>query len=120
MDAATIWEWIIKSVIVLLAMTLGFAYVTLYERKVLARMQVRIGPNRAGPFGSLQPIADAIKLIFKNLELILAWGQQCVRETHGAPVGGFQTPEGQRVRANRDVILHGREPDLDLTRLPPP
>jgi len=48
MDAALIWEWIIKSVIVLLVMTAGFAYVTLYERKVLAHMQSRIGPNRAG------------------------------------------------------------------------
>jgi len=66
MDAATIWEWIIKSVILLLAMTLGFAYVTLYERKVLARMQVRVGPNRAGWQGILQPIADAVKLIFKE------------------------------------------------------
>jgi NADH-quinone oxidoreductase subunit H len=66
MDAATIWEWIIKSVILLLAMTLGFAYVTLYERKVLARMQARIGPNRAGWRGLLQPIADAVKLIFKE------------------------------------------------------
>ena len=66
-----IWEWIIKSVIILLAMTGGFAYTTLYERKVLARMQVRIGPNRAGPFGLLQPIADAVKLIFKE-ELIPA------------------------------------------------
>jgi NADH-quinone oxidoreductase subunit H len=47
-------------------MTLGFAYVTLYERKVLARMQVRVGPNRAGPGGILQPIADALKLIMKE------------------------------------------------------
>ena len=69
MDAALIWEWIIKSVIVLLVMTLGFAYVTWYERKVLAHMQARIGPNRAGLFGLLQPIADAVKLIFKE-ELI--------------------------------------------------
>jgi NADH-quinone oxidoreductase subunit H len=66
MDAALIWEWIIKSVIVLLVMTLGFAYVTWYERKVLARMQARIGPNRAGWAGLLQPIADAVKLIFKE------------------------------------------------------
>jgi NADH-quinone oxidoreductase subunit H len=71
MDAAIIWEWIIKSVLILLTMTGGFAYVTLYERKVLARMQVRIGPNRAGPGGILQPIADAVKLIFKE-ELIPA------------------------------------------------
>jgi NADH-quinone oxidoreductase subunit H len=69
MDAALIWEWIIKSVIVLLAMTGGFAYLTLYERRLLARIQVRIGPNRAGPFGILQPVADGIKLIFKE-ELI--------------------------------------------------
>ena len=66
-----IWEWIIKSVLILLTLTGGFAYTTLYERKVLARMQVRIGPNRAGPFGFLQPIADAVKLIFKE-ELIPA------------------------------------------------
>ncbi len=71
MDLSMIIEWLIKSVILVLIMTGGFAYVTLMERKVLARMQVRIGPNRAGPAGALQPIADAVKLIFKE-ELIPA------------------------------------------------
>jgi NADH-quinone oxidoreductase subunit H len=71
MDAGLIWEWVIKSVIILIFLTAGFAYVTLYERKVLARIQVRIGPNRAGPGGFLQPVADGIKLIFKE-ELIPA------------------------------------------------
>jgi NADH-quinone oxidoreductase subunit H len=71
MDSAVILEWVIKAVLVLLTMTGGFAYVTLYERKVLARMQVRVGPNRAGPWGFLQPVADGIKLIFKE-ELIPA------------------------------------------------
>ena len=71
MDPSMIWEWIIKSALMLLVLTAGFAYVTLFERKVLARMQVRIGPNRAGPFGILQPVADGIKLIFKE-ELIPA------------------------------------------------
>ena len=66
MDFATILEWIIKSLIIVLSLTAGFAYTTLYERKVLARMQVRVGPNRAGPMGILQPIADGIKLIFKE------------------------------------------------------
>lgn len=66
MNASLIWEWIIKSVLSVLVLTGGFAYVTLYERKVLARMQVRVGPNRAGPGGLLQPIADAFKLIFKE------------------------------------------------------
>ncbi len=70
-------EWVIKAVILVLSLTLGFAYVTLYERKVLARMQVRIGPNRAGPQGFLQPIADAVKLIFKE-ELTPANAQKWV------------------------------------------
>ena len=66
MEAALIWEYVIKSVVIMLGLTLGFAYVTLFERRVLARIQVRIGPNRAGPQGILQPIADAVKLIFKE------------------------------------------------------
>ena len=68
-DTAFFVEPIIKSLILVLGLTLGFAYLTLFERRVLARMQVRIGPNRAGPGGILQPIADAVKLIFKE-ELI--------------------------------------------------
>ncbi len=71
MDAGMIIEWVIKAVAILIFCTAGFAYTTLYERKVLARMQVRWGPNRAGPLASLQPVADGIKLIFKE-ELIPA------------------------------------------------
>lgn len=66
---ALIIEWIIKAVILLFALVTGFAYLTLYERKALARIQVRVGPNRAGPGGWLQPAADGLKLIFKE-ELI--------------------------------------------------
>ncbi|MCI0520356.1 MAG: NADH-quinone oxidoreductase subunit NuoH [Chloroflexi bacterium] len=66
MDFGLILEWVIKSAILLIMMVIGFAYLTLYERKVLARFQVRIGPNRAGPGGWLQPVADGIKLIFKE------------------------------------------------------
>jgi NADH-quinone oxidoreductase subunit H len=63
----TLWlEWFIKSLILILGLLTGFAYLTWYERRALARIQVRIGPNRAGPFGLLQPIADAVKLIFKE------------------------------------------------------
>jgi len=71
MDAALILEWVIKAAFLLLFGTGGFAYLTLYERRALARIQTRIGPNRAGPFGVLQPVADGIKLIF-NEELIPA------------------------------------------------
>ncbi len=63
----TLWlEWLIKGVVVTLALLTGFAYLTWYERRALARIQVRVGPNRAGPMGLLQPIADAVKLIFKE------------------------------------------------------
>jgi NADH-quinone oxidoreductase subunit H len=63
----TLWlEWLIKALVVTLALLTGFAYLTWYERRALARIQVRIGPNRAGPQGLLQPIADAVKLIFKE------------------------------------------------------
>ena len=66
MTVAQLIEYIIKSGIILLGMTVGFAYVTYYERKALARIQTRIGPNRAGPWGILQPVADGVKLIFKE------------------------------------------------------
>jgi len=63
----TFWlEWVIKGFVLCLILLTGFAYLTLYERRALARMQVRVGPNRAGYQGLLQPIADAIKLIFKE------------------------------------------------------
>ena len=64
-----ILEWVIKSIVIILFGLTGFAYTTYYERRWLARIQVRIGPNRAGPWGLLQPVADGIKLIFKE-ELI--------------------------------------------------
>ena len=66
MDYALILEWVIKSAILILFGVTGFAYVTYYERRALARFQSRIGPNRAGPLGLLQPIADGVKLIFKE------------------------------------------------------
>ncbi len=63
----TLWlEWFLKGLILCLILLGGFAYLTLYERRALARIQVRVGPNRAGPQGLLQPIADAVKLIFKE------------------------------------------------------
>lgn len=71
MEYGLILEWIIKAVLMLLILLIGFAYTTYLERKVLARMQVRYGPNRAGPKGLLQPVADGVKLIFKE-ELIPA------------------------------------------------
>jgi NADH-quinone oxidoreductase subunit H len=69
MDVAFWIEWTLKSAFMIFVLLTGFAYLTFYERKVLARIQTRIGPNRAGPGGFLQPVADGLKLIFKE-ELI--------------------------------------------------
>ena len=62
-------EWSIKSLVLITIILGGFAYTTLFERRTVARIQGRIGPNRAGPGGLLQPVADGIKLFFKE-ELI--------------------------------------------------
>lgn len=60
--------WNLLKIVVLLAPLMGaVAYLTLWERKLLAFMQVRLGPNRVGPMGLLQPIADAVKLLTKEI-----------------------------------------------------
>ena len=61
-----VWT-LIKIICVLLPVLGAVAYATLWERKLLGFIQVRHGPNRVGPFGLLQPIADAIKLLTKEL-----------------------------------------------------
>jgi NADH-quinone oxidoreductase subunit H len=60
------WVSVIKAGIIINLVLFGFAYLTLVERKVMGRMQLRYGPNRAGPYGLLQPIADLMKLIRKE------------------------------------------------------
>jgi NADH-quinone oxidoreductase subunit H len=57
---------LLVAVLVIFVLITGFAYMTYAERRVVALMQVRLGPNRVGPFGLLQPLADGIKLVFKE------------------------------------------------------
>jgi NADH-quinone oxidoreductase subunit H len=74
----SIWEWlheyvqytiynVVVALIILLPLFIVVAYYTLAERKVIGYMQVRIGPNRVGPMGLLQPFADMFKLMFKEI-----------------------------------------------------
>ena len=61
-----VWT-LIKIVCVLLPLLISVAYLTLWERKAIGWSQIRPGPNRVGPWGLLTPIADAVKLIFKEI-----------------------------------------------------
>jgi len=58
---------LVKIVAIILPLLVGVAYLTYAERRILAFMQVRVGPNRVGPYGLLQPLADGLKLLFKEI-----------------------------------------------------
>ena len=60
------WISLMKAILIVNLLLLVFSYMTLTERKVIGRMQLRYGPNRAGPYGLLQPFADLIKLVRKE------------------------------------------------------
>ena len=67
LNAAPWWlVVIVKAVIVLVIVQTVFAYSMLFERKIMAWMQLRPGPNRVGPWGLMQPAADAAKMLFKE------------------------------------------------------
>ncbi len=68
---------VVKVLVVFTAALLIVAYTTLMERKVLGHIQGRYGPNRAGPFGLLQPIADGIKLFFKE-DIIIPYANRII------------------------------------------
>ena len=60
--------WVMAKLSIILAVVMGMiAYLTLWERKMIGWMHVRLGPNRVGPMGLLQPVADGLKLVFKEI-----------------------------------------------------
>jgi NADH-quinone oxidoreductase subunit H len=62
--------WVLAKIIaIIVPLLLCVAYLTFWERKIIGWMQLRIGPNRVGPWGLLQPIADGLKLVFKEVIL---------------------------------------------------
>jgi NADH-quinone oxidoreductase subunit H len=66
----TLWPvvWALVKIVAVIAPLMGVvAYMTYFERKVIGAMQLRVGPNRVGPWGLLQPIADAVKLLLKEV-----------------------------------------------------
>ncbi|MGP6158131.1 MAG: NADH-quinone oxidoreductase subunit NuoH [Vulcanimicrobiaceae bacterium] len=70
MDVLNTVPWwlivLVKSAVILVVVLTVFAYAMLFERKIMAWMQLRPGPNRVGPWGLLQPAADAAKMLFKE------------------------------------------------------
>lgn len=72
-------ETLIKALILAVVLLTFGAYMTFLERVIMARMQLRIGPNRVGPFGLMQPLADGIKLLTKerfqpdNIDILTFW-----------------------------------------------
>jgi NADH-quinone oxidoreductase subunit H len=61
-----VWT-LVKVIVIAVPLIIGVAYLTYAERKVIGWMQVRIGPNRVGPLGLLQPFADVLKMLFKEI-----------------------------------------------------
>ena len=66
MTTAVLLEWVIKSALILFVLVTAVAYLTFLERKVMSWIQLRVGPNRVGWWGLLQPLADGVKMIFKE------------------------------------------------------
>jgi len=66
-DATAVGIVILKAVIVFVILLVGVLFMIWYERKVISWMQNRYGPNRTGPYGLLQSLADGVKVFFKEL-----------------------------------------------------
>jgi len=103
----------VKVIVVVVGLLGGFAYMTLVERKVIGRFQLRIGPNQAGPYALLQPIADAIKAVFKE-EIIVANADKVVYVLAPAISVGFALAAFAVIPFGPVIHLFGRAVPLQI------
>ena len=103
-----IWT-LIKIVVVVLPLMGAVAYLTLWERKAIGFTQIRVGPNRVGPLGLLQPIADALKLLTKEIIIptVAEQGPVPARADHDHHAGAGRLG-GDALRARRRAGQHQR------------
>jgi NADH-quinone oxidoreductase subunit H len=97
---ALIWN-VVKIVALVLPLMICVAYLTLWERKAIGWSQIRPGPNRVGPLGLLQPIADAVKLIFKEIIVPTAANKPALAARVVIPFG----PEAALSNINAGLLL---------------
>ena len=111
MNDQPIWLTFLVAFIIMNVLLIGMAYMTWLERKLMAYMQDRIGPNRTGPFGLLQPIADAVKLIGKE-DLIPKFADKRIFVV--APLVSFVTAPlaGLVIPFGNQATIFGREVNL--------
>jgi len=107
---------IIKLGIILIGLLLVAAYLVLVERKLLARLQIRYGPNRAGKFGLLQPIADTIKMMLKE-DIVPAEADRTIFMLAPAVVAFTALLMFAVVPFGSDVTLWGRKIPLVISDL---
>jgi NADH-quinone oxidoreductase subunit H len=104
---------LIKIAVVLLAMLLTAAYLVYAERRISAFIQNRIGPNRVGPFGLLQPIADVVKLVLKE-DIVPALANRKIHDLAPVISIGIALVTFAVVPFGDRIVLFGREIKLQI------